>query len=110
SMNVTLRTSGNGTLPVAGDIHGDLSNGTLKLSQSNLSMRSSNATFWGTVTRDVVDLAVRAKIANTADIAAFVPDLRTIPGSYRVEARIQGPFRNLQIDGNLIGTSPDMNV
>ena len=64
----------------------------------------------GTVTRDDVDLAVRAKIANTADLAVFAPDLRTIPGSYRVEARIQGPFRNLQINGNLTGTSPDMNV
>ncbi|MCI0443441.1 hypothetical protein L0152_09515, partial [bacterium] len=110
SMNIALRTSGTGTLPVAGDIHGDLSNGTLKLSQSNLSMRSSNASFWGTVTRDDVDLAVRAKIGNTAELAAFAPDLRTIPGSYRVEARIQGPFQNLQIDGNLTGTSADMNV
>jgi len=110
SMNIVLRSAGNGTLPIAGDIHGDLANGTLKLTQSNLSMRSSNAYFSGTVTRNDVDLAVRATVANTADLAVLAPDLRKIPGSYRVEARIQGPFQNLQINGNVSGTSPDMKV
>jgi outer membrane protein insertion porin family len=110
SMNIVLRSAGNGTLPINGEIHGDLANGTLKLTQSNLSLRSSNANFDGTVTRNDVDLAVRAKIGNTADLAAFAPDLRKVPGSYRVEARVQGPFQNLQINGNLNGTSPDMKV
>lgn len=110
SMNIVLRSAGNGTLLIAGDIHGDLANGTLNLTQSNLSMRSSNANFMGTVTRNDVDLAVRATVANTSDLAVFVPDVRKIPGSYRVDARIQGPFQNLQINGNLNGTSPDMKV
>jgi outer membrane protein insertion porin family len=110
SMNVTLRAGGNGSLPVSGDIHGELANGLLKLTDSNLAMRSSNASFSGTVTRDDVDLAVRARIGNAADLASFAPDLRKFPGTYRVEARIQGPFQNLQINGNLTGTSSDMNV
>ncbi|HEY7159649.1 MAG TPA: hypothetical protein VH815_00255, partial [Acidobacteriota bacterium] len=110
SMNIALHSANTGSLPVSGDIHGDLSNGTLKLTQSYLATRSSDASFWGTVTRNDIDIAVRAKVGNTTDLAAVVPDLRKLPGSYRVEARIQGPFQNLQINGNLNGTSPGANV
>jgi outer membrane protein insertion porin family len=110
SINVVLRSGGAGNLPVSGSIHGDLANGALKLTPSELTMRSSNASFWGTISRNDLDLAVRAKIGNTADLTAFAPEARKIPGAYRVEARIQGPFQNLKIDGNLTGTSPGINL
>jgi outer membrane protein assembly complex protein YaeT len=110
SINAVLQPGGEGNLPVAGSIVGNLSNGSLKLNPSNLAMHSSNASFWGTVTRDDLDLALRAKIGNPADLATFAPDLRKVPGSYYVEARIHGPFRNLKVDGNVTGTSPGMKV
>ncbi len=110
SMDAVLRAGGRGTLPVSGAIHGNLKNGSLILSPSNLVVRSSTATFSGTIMRQSLDLAVRAKIGDTTDLAALAPDLRKLPGSYRVESRVQGPFQNLKIDGNVTGTSSGMNV
>jgi outer membrane protein assembly complex protein YaeT len=98
-----LRPAGSGALPVAGSIQVDLKNGTLLLQPSNLAFRSTFAKFSGTVQRDSLDMSVNARIGNASDLAVFSPDLRKIPGSYQVNATLQGPFKDLTVRGQVNG-------
>ena len=110
TITTQLKPGGTGVLPVAGNIQGNLTNGSLVLRDSNLAFHSSSATFSGTVYQNSLNMDVQAKIGRMSDLAVFSPDLRKIPGSYRVNAAVEGPFKDLILRGVVNGAGSGMNL
>ncbi len=97
-------------IPLTGKIAGELENGTIQLSRSNLTTGTTETTFEGQLSQSQMKLDVNANVKNPASLAFLTPELRKVPGSYFIRSRIQGPYKNLQIEWNLKGTAPEVQL
>ncbi|MCI0415254.1 translocation/assembly module TamB domain-containing protein [bacterium] len=104
-----VQAAGRG-IPVAGRVSGRLNDGAIHIEKSHLSTGSAQATFEGQLTQSQMLLDLDANVKNAASLAFVSPEMRKIPGSYFVRSRIQGPYKNLQVQWDLKGTAPDVQI
>lgn len=97
-------------IPLAGQVRGELRDGAIRLSRSNVTTGSTQATFEGDVSRSAMDLNVSARVRDASTLAFLTPQLHKIPGSYQIQSRILGPYRDLRIQWNLRGTAPEVRL
>ena len=110
SFDVTLDERKARGIPLRGRVIGKLQQGAILLSRSNAAIGSTQASFDGSLSRAGMNLQVNARIPNPGSLAFFAPELRKVPGSYVVQSRIQGPFRNLLVQFHLRGTAPEIQL
>ncbi len=96
--------------PLKGMLEGSLRNGKLMLTGTDLATGKTTAILSGEFTPDSLNSRVKARVGSTRDLTPFAPDLAGIPGSYEVDARLHGPYKNVEISGKITGLSPDFSV
>jgi outer membrane protein assembly complex protein YaeT len=104
-----IRTAEKG-LPVSGLVEAELSNGSLHLAPSHLKVRSADVNLRGTLSPSQMNTQIQAVVPSMADLAMFSPSLRNIPGTYRISAVLQGPYRNLLLDTRIQGQSGNSTI
>lgn len=97
---IPVKSSG---IPLAANLSGTLAGGSLHLHQSNLSIGSSRVQASGKLNAASLQMTVHASIPRPAELAAFTPQARKIPGSYSIDSTLQGPYKNIQVTAALQG-------
>ena len=110
TLEAILEKDASGKPPLVGKVRGRFQNGSLQLDPSNLAIRSTHASFSGSVSSSDMRLNVRAVSGTLSDLSFLSLQLRRIPGSYQFNGTLSGPYRRLQAKGKIIGTSKDLHV
>ena len=107
---VDLEQGASRGIPVNGRILGDLAEGAVRVDSGSLNVDGTSVTFKGNVGQDSVSAEVGASMQNLRTLSTFVPELRKVPGSYKVNANINGPFENLKVAWDLTGSATEMKL
>ncbi|HEY4490532.1 MAG TPA: hypothetical protein VI958_00980, partial [Acidobacteriota bacterium] len=84
--------AGTDGLKLAGIVNAELEDRAIHLSQTTLRMARSRVQVSGKVYQNTLQLHAKANIASLSDLAFLQLKMRQFPGSYIVDADIQGPF------------------
>ncbi len=110
SFTVDLEAAGKEGLPLEGKVEGDIAGGAIRVSSGSLRVNSTRVQFQGIAQQDRISAKIQAYLKNLKTVASFVPELRDIPGSYNVEANIEGSYQNMKVLWDLTGSDNGMKL
>ncbi len=109
-LKMTLAQTGSRGLEPAGVLEGKLQGGAFQLEPTDIRIASSTIHLGGSLSDSSINMDVDAIIPRPSDFAALSPRLKSIPGSYRIESNLRGPYRNILVEASVHGESKELQL
>lgn len=88
---------------LSGLIQGALGNHQFEIQKGRLLRGTSSLEATGFLAEKDLSFSVVVQSRRLADFAAFYPPARSVPGSWTLKAEVSGPYRAVQVKGELLG-------
>lgn len=110
-IDLNFEGSGERGIPVNGILSAKLSDGRLNISKkTSLYVRSARLNLEGALHAAGMNTRVEAFVPSPSDFAFLSPQLRQLPGSYRISADVTGPYKNLDVNARINGSTGDSTL
>ncbi len=110
AMDASLIPGSGSGAPLAGELHSTLEERSLRVENSLLQMRSTRIAMMGTLNESQMNLKANLQSSNLSDLAFIERKLSRLPGIYRVQSEIAGPYNDLNIRAELHGQTKHSSV
>ena len=97
-------------IPLYGTLNGSLGNGALQILKGDFGWGRSSAHIGGSLSSSQMSVNVVAVIADLGAFASFAPELRKVPGVYRMDSTLRGSYDDLLISWKVNGSGSDLKL